>query len=432
MANPEHVATARLGVDSIKEWWSENPGERLNLTGANLSRVDLAGANLTGANFSEAELIEANLTGANLVQATLMRADLTGANLSMANLSEADLIEADLRRADLGKANLTGAYLLQAKLMRADLVDANLSGANLSGADLRRAELAGATLIQTTFMRAGLNETNFNGADLSRADLTEADLTGANLSEASLERAEVGGTKFGNVDLSVAKSLETINHFGASTVGIDTLTRSQGQIPDIFLRGCGLTPWQILDAKLYDPALTAAEFAELQRKAFQKRTSGAVCVGGVFISYSHADSGFVDELHKRLKEGGISVWLDRHGTVTGPLQKQVSRAIRLNDVVVLVLSEASINSDWVQNELEMARRKENEEDRDVLCPVALDESWKAKVFGDETPNRQLWQTLIHKNILNFSQWETDAFNAQFDKLLQGMKIYYEPCPSVVG
>jgi hypothetical protein len=187
-----------------------------------------------------------------------------------------------------------------------------------------------------------------------------------------------------------------------------------------------LTPWQILDAKLYDPALTATDFAELQHKVLDERTSGAICLGGAFISYSHTDSKFVDEVCRRLKEQGVPVWLDRHDMVAGRLQKQVSRAIRLNDIVVLVLSESSIQGDWIENELEMARRKENEENRDVLCPVALDDSWKAKLLGDETPNRQLWHTLTHKDIVDFSQWETDTLEAQFDELLRGMKIYYEP------
>ena len=44
----------------------------------------------------------------------------------------------------------------------------------------------------------------------------------------------------------------------------------------------------------------------------------------------------------------------------------------------------------------------------------------------ETDDRQLWRTLTHKNILDFSAWKTKAFDGQFDKLLRGMKIYYEP------
>ena len=105
--------------------------------------------------------------------------------------------------------------------------------------------------------------------------------------------------------------------------------------------------------------------------------------------------------------------------LAGDLQKQIGRAIRLNDVVLLVLSESSVESDWVEHELEQARRKEKEEGRDVLCPVALDDAWKAKVDGDV-----LWRQLKKKNILDFSQWKTKAFEKPFAKLLKGLKINY--------
>jgi len=425
MANPEHVATVKLGAESVAAWRNENPGKRLRLTGANLNRADLAGANLGGADLSEVELIEANLTGANFVQATLTRADLTGADLSGADLRETELIETDFRSANLTRANLSGAFLLQAKLNRAGLAGADLTDANLSGAALRMADLSGAFLIRTILGGADLNETEFNGADLSGSDLSEADLTGANLSQANLQRAEIGGTKFGNVNLSAAKSLETINHFGASTIGVDTLVRSQGQIPEIFLRGCGLTPWQILQSKLYDPALTAEQFAQGQNMVYQERISGPLYIGGAFISYSHKDAEFVDRLYERLEEEGMPVWLDQHDIVTGPLHRQMSRAVRQNDVLLLVLSEPSVNSNWIENQLEMAQRKEDEQGREVLCPVALDDSWKTKGGDPKSDDRQLWRSLTKNNILDFSAWKTTAFATQFDKLLRAMKVYYE-------
>jgi hypothetical protein len=115
------------------------------------------------------------------------------------------------------------------------------------------------------------------------------------------------------------------------------------------------------------------------------------------------------------------VWLDRHDTVAGSLKKQIVEAIRWNDVVLLVLSQHSVESDWVENELEMARKKEKKEKRDVLCPVALDDSWKAKVEGDP-----LWRQLTKKVILDFSGWQTEAFGLQFAKLLKGLQINYQP------
>jgi uncharacterized protein YjbI with pentapeptide repeats len=52
---------------------------RVNLAGADLSRLDLSGLNLRGADLIRADLSEANLSGADLSEANLSRANLTGA-----------------------------------------------------------------------------------------------------------------------------------------------------------------------------------------------------------------------------------------------------------------------------------------------------------------------------------------------------------------
>lgn len=74
-------------IEKHRKWlFSEDGGERLNLSGANLR-----GANLRGANLNGVDLHEANLGGANLDGANLNRADLSGANLNIENLGEAYL-----------------------------------------------------------------------------------------------------------------------------------------------------------------------------------------------------------------------------------------------------------------------------------------------------------------------------------------------------
>jgi hypothetical protein len=52
--------------------------------------------------------------------------------------------------------------------------------------------------------------------------------------------AIMSNTIFGNVDLSEAVGLETVVHGGPSTIGIDSIFRSKGKIPEIFLRGAGV------------------------------------------------------------------------------------------------------------------------------------------------------------------------------------------------
>ncbi len=241
-----------------------------------------------------------------------------------------------------------------------------------------------------------------------------------NLSWADLSGAKLFYSVIADVDLSAARGLTLVEHMSRSHVSTSTLVRSQGKIPEEFLRGCGLAPWEVLAAKLYDPALTPAQITDLQYAIFDLRASKPMFLGGVFISYSHENSPFVDKMRKLLMDKGANVWLDRHDMLAGDVQKQIDRAIQRNDIVLLVLSEASVNSDWVEHELEMARKKEREEHRDVLCPVALDDSWKAKM------NDVLWRQVKKKNVLDFAKWKTKAFNAQFEKLVKGLKIYYAP------
>jgi pentapeptide repeat protein len=164
MANDEHVAILKKGVDAWNAWRDENPGVRPDLVEVDLTKTDLSGADLSatdlsGANFSEAKLIRANLSGANLRQANLMEANLTGALLSGAflfaaflirtNLSGADLTHALLSGSNLSRANLSGAYLMGAFLHGSTLIDADLTDADLTGCRVFGASAWGLKLERT-------------------------------------------------------------------------------------------------------------------------------------------------------------------------------------------------------------------------------------------------------------------------------------------
>lgn len=189
MANGEHLALLKQGVDAWNQWKANNPDIRPNLsfaTGkgiiirdAKLSGVDLSRADLSRADLSRADLIGANLREANFNEAYLSKAELIGADLSEADLSSADLIGANLIGTNLSGAKLNGADLSKANLRGTDLSGAKLIGAKLSGANLSGAKLIGANL-----SGAHLGGANFKGANLSMANLSMANLTGALLQKA--------------------------------------------------------------------------------------------------------------------------------------------------------------------------------------------------------------------------------------------------------
>jgi hypothetical protein len=126
-------------------------------------------------------------------------------------------------------------------------------------------------------------------ADLSNANLSGAGLLGAMLSSVVLdgvdfERANVGGTSFVNVNLSSCSGLDSIRHDGPSSLGVDSIIRPKGRIPEIFLRGVGLPDEWIT----YIPSLVG----------------DGIQFFSCFISYSSLDKLFAVRLHDALQAKG--------------------------------------------------------------------------------------------------------------------------------
>ena len=179
-----------------------------DLSGANMSRLDLSGRNLDGANLTNAHLVRTNLSGADLAGTIMNGANLVGANLSRSAMEGAFLAGANLANADLSGAGM----------MRADLSRAQLHGATFEEANLEAANLLAAQLDDVDLMHA-----NLRGADLSFARLVRANLTGANLTGTDLHGADLTGAITTGVDFSVARNYTPPGSAvtGAATGGSD-------------------------------------------------------------------------------------------------------------------------------------------------------------------------------------------------------------------
>jgi hypothetical protein len=91
-----------------------------------------------------------------------------------------------------------------------------------------------------------------------------------------------------------------------------------------------------------------------------------------FISYSTKDQDFADRLHADLQNRGVRCWFAPHDVRAGrKLREQIDEAIRVFDRLLLMLSDNSMNSEWVKNEIANARQKELNEKRQVLFPISL-------------------------------------------------------------
>ena len=333
MADQAQLAILKKGVAEWNKWRKENPQDEphfndADLAGMDLEEVNLDDANLVKANFKGANLFKADLNRANLGEANLSRANMGWTDLEQAKLNGANLNRTDLRYSSLNKADLSEADLRQAKLRaafieRADLQAAQLHGASLIMANLMWADLTGADLSGANLSRSNLMSTNLKGADLrwaklSRASLAEANLAMVRLRETDFQEAFIGLTEFADTDLREAKNLETVVHGAPSHIGIDTIYKSGGKIPKVFLRGAGV------------PDNFIAYIGSLVGAAFEFYSC--------FIRYSTKDqeiaSGFTPT-----QANNVRCWFAPHDMAGGKkIHEQIDEAIRLHDKLMLILS----------------------------------------------------------------------------------------------
>ncbi len=279
----------------------------------------------------------------------------------------------------------------------ADLTGADLAELNLIGADLRHADLRYVNLERTLLNSADLSHSDLREANLVDAELRGANFTDADLSHAQLAGAKLGWTVFAQTTLRGTKGLEKCEHHAPSTIGIDTFFRWREELSEDFLRGCGV-PVQLIKFT-GTPAGQGTAFYSC------------------FISYSSQDQSFAERLYADLRAKNLRCWFAPEDLKIGDrFQERIEESIRLFDKVMIVLSENSMKSRWVEREVNAAREREDRENRTVLFPIRIDDA----VMNAPQP----WAADIRRSrhIGDFSRWKDhDLYTMGFERLLRDLE-----------
>jgi uncharacterized protein YjbI with pentapeptide repeats len=357
MADPNHLEILRRGVNFWNQWRKDNP--RIS---PDLSEADLVGVDLRNANF-----------GSDIN-------DITNVTDSVDDLDDLKKLGRSER---IGFVQISMGHIVATNFYHADLTSANLDCANLSHADLTWAHLT----------RTSLRNTALNAARLWFAEFHETEVAGADFTG-----TVIGWTKFNDTDLAVANGLKNARHVGPSSIGIDTLYRSQGKIPEEFMRGAGVPASFVAQAKDL-VAISSFEFSSC------------------FISYSNKDQKFAELLHRDLHRKGVRCWFAPKDLPIGSeTRSRIDDAIRRHDKLLVVLSKHSVKSPWVQKEVETTFEKERLHDTVVLFPIRLDDAVM------NTDNSWAADIRRMRNIGDFRKWnETSRYTEALDRLLQDLK-----------
>jgi hypothetical protein len=137
-----------------------------------------------------------------------------------------------------------------------------------------------------------------------------------------------------------------------------------------------------------------------------------------FISYAHQDEDLTYRLNADLQNKGVRCWFAPHDMKIGDnIRPRIDEAIHLQDKLLLILSEHSVASDWVEHEVETALARERRDKRTILFPIRLDEAiLEHKHTG--------WPALVQneRHIGDFTGWkEHDHYQAAFNQLMRDLK-----------
>ena len=113
-------------------------------------------------------------------------------------------------------------------------------------------------------------------------------------------------------------------------------------------------------------------------------------MSSIFLSHNSQDKPFVRKLAKDLRSQGFYVWVDEAEIKLGDsLIEKIRDGLDRVEYVGVVLSNNSINSQWVKKEIDIAMNKEIENKKVTVLPLMLEKVdlpyfLKGKLYADFT------------------------------------------------
>lgn len=133
----------------------------------------------------------------------------------------------------------------------------------------------------------------------------------------------------------------------------------------------------------------------------------------VFISHSSSDKPFVRKLVHDLVESNVDVFFDEVALSPGDsIVDSISGAIRDTNYLIVVLSPASVDSLWVQREINAALYREIDRRGMLVIPLLLHECELPPILAD-------------KLYLDFTGGES-AYDEQFQRLRSVLRMESSP------
>lgn len=371
MANSEHLKILKKGVEAWNKWRDENQDEKPDLSGVDLTKCEFTGANFSNTNFNKARL---HLWS------------VYDCDFSESNLTDIAAQASYWRNARFRGAHISGDLVLS-RMYVADFSGASVQGCGLIDAELR-------------FLR--LNRTNF-APYLSSTVINSWTIIASDLSGMPLHPTSAQHEYPSNVDIeTLQRTASGLREHSERISAFDKFFQESG-LPDEIIKV--FDSWARPSSTITDGTPEEANFYSC------------------FISYSHSDRTFAKRVHDGLTDHGIHCWLDAHEILPGDdIYDMVDQGINQWDKILLCCSQNSLNSPWVDRELDKALQKEEklwrERGRKVLAIIPLD--LDGFLFEWNSGKSSMLKSRL---AADFKDWQNDSakFEGQLNKIVRSLR-----------
>ncbi|MHC4215662.1 MAG: toll/interleukin-1 receptor domain-containing protein [Planctomycetota bacterium] len=188
--------------------------------------------------------------------------------------------------------------------------------------------------------------------------------------------------------------------------------------------------WQVYRDKIINTlGISDEELEVLESRSISSSVLAEYCVNilqrnlssirySCFISYSSKQEELALKLYNGLKENNVVCYFAPKDLPIGaPIRDTLDETIQVYDKLLLILSNDSIESQWVGQEVETAIERERNERKIVLFPIRIDDAIFKLKKG--------WASNLKntRNIGDFTDWDIEgSYKESLERLLRDLEI----------
>ncbi len=340
------------------------------------------------------------------------------------NFSGQKLSEVQFPSVHLSGSDFSGASLYRCTFDQTKLIACKFIGATISECKIKHSLMMGSDFYQAKILDTEVSFSDLRGSFFGIAELAHTTLIGNSLADSLFQGTRIICTPFALNDLgntqhpgphsyidihSLYLSAHHLRHAAQFEFADEELTIRHRKITEgteqisQFLAGCGM-PTGTLELFL----------GWLEDRSYQS----------VFISYSTMNEDFARELDVELRKRGVNVWFAPHDIRGGRMvREQVQQAVKNQSRTILVLSEESMRSGWVETEIRHAFEAANGSVR-RLFPIRLVDFDKIKEWTlfDPDSGVDLAHHIRGFFVPDFTNWrDEDSFLRAMEALTRDLR-----------